>query len=278
MAHINKLYDLACLLDTAGAWDATGLITIDGRKLPYDSENVFELGHIYMSESHLIYHRLVDKPMKGLFNLQKFRTEEMKKLLIVPDSFEETKDGQYTYTNYRMPPGSYLLLDVLKKVGKFDPRHVAWIISRLYNICSLIQYNHKVHMDISVNSILINPETHWLGLYGGWWYCYDSDERITYLPTPTYRVLPYAMISDKKAQYSAMGSQIKALALELLGNRYGSADQFTHLDPKFVEYLMRPAGDSVIADYIQWDKTEVNRIFGPRKFIPWILPKKELYT
>ena len=57
----------------------------------------------------------------------------------------------------------------LSLFGSFTPEQVAWIISRLENICCVLNYSGLIHGGISKNSIWINPFTHHGVLMGHWW-------------------------------------------------------------------------------------------------------------
>lgn len=49
------------------------------------------------------------------------------------------------------------------------PRHVAWIVSRMENLCCLLEFNECDHMHMDEGSLFINPKTHEAYLLGGWW-------------------------------------------------------------------------------------------------------------
>jgi hypothetical protein len=77
---------------------------------------------------------------------------------------------------FELTDGSYIL--VIKKnedeyplrlFGKLPGRHVAWIISRIENLCCVLEYNSMAHPEINVDTLLINPYTHQVSLYGNWW-------------------------------------------------------------------------------------------------------------
>lgn len=78
--------------------------------------------------------------------------------------------------NYTLSDGSTLIafkrdenVFPLAIFGALNPKHVAWIISRMENICCTLEYSELVHGGFSVESIFINPKTHEAVLYGGWW-------------------------------------------------------------------------------------------------------------
>ena len=41
--------------------------------------------------------------------------------------------------------------------GSLDPKHVAWIVSGMLNICCFLRINHKVHGDISLDNYFVHP-------------------------------------------------------------------------------------------------------------------------
>lgn len=53
--------------------------------------------------------------------------------------------------------------------GSLDYKHAAWIMSRLENICCILEYSELLHNGINLESVYINPFMHEAALYGGWW-------------------------------------------------------------------------------------------------------------
>lgn len=53
--------------------------------------------------------------------------------------------------------------------GILDYKHAAWILSRLENICCILEYSGIKHTGITLEGVYINPYTHEAALYGGWW-------------------------------------------------------------------------------------------------------------
>ena len=50
----------------------------------------------------------------------------------------------------------------------YESEHLAWVISRMENICCALEYSGITHGDISTSSILVNPVTHEGMLFGDW--------------------------------------------------------------------------------------------------------------
>ncbi len=57
----------------------------------------------------------------------------------------------------------------LKAFSNLGSRHVAWIVSRMENICCLLEFNGMDHPSMDEGSLFINPRTHEAFLLGGWW-------------------------------------------------------------------------------------------------------------
>jgi len=52
------------------------------------------------------------------------------------------------------------LEQIISKVGKLEPEHVAWIIERALNILKYLHYNGVVHGDVKPQNFIIQPEDH----------------------------------------------------------------------------------------------------------------------
>lgn len=58
----------------------------------------------------------------------------------------------------------------LKMLGTLIDRHVAWIVSRLENLCCLLDYNNMVLNAFTAENLFVDPANHQIYLYGGWWF------------------------------------------------------------------------------------------------------------
>lgn len=64
----------------------------------------------------------------------------------------------------------------LSQFGTLPPRHVAWILSRLENICCVLEYSGIVHPKINPDTVFINPYDHSAMLYGGYEYAVRKNQ------------------------------------------------------------------------------------------------------
>ncbi len=63
-------------------------------------------------------------------------------------------------------PGVY----PLRLLGILLDRHTAWVISRLENLCCLLSYSGIVLNGLTLDNLFVEPATHQIYLYGGWWF------------------------------------------------------------------------------------------------------------
>ncbi|MBP8969910.1 MAG: hypothetical protein KBG42_11610 [Lachnospiraceae bacterium] len=128
----------------------------------------------------------------------------------------------------------------LPMFGSLKPEHTAWIISRLENICCVLNYSSMIHGGITEEAVWINPFNHHAVLMGHWW-----------------------SASKKASNKEAFGNpDLKALrktAIKTLG---------IHKDevPKEMKAFLEggPAPDAY-DDFERWDKVIENG-FGGRHF------------
>lgn len=124
----------------------------------------------------------------------------------------------------------------LEAFGSVEAPHAEWILSRLENICCLLEYNDVVHGGIRLESVCINPFTHELSLYGGWW-----------------KMRHKGLIGDSDLK------DIRKLCTRALGVNAGKA-------PKpFLEFLdSKPCADAYL-DFKAWD-TVIEKQLGGHHF------------
>ena len=129
----------------------------------------------------------------------------------------------------------------LSMFGSLTPEHVAWIISRLENICCVLNYGGLIHGGINEESVWINPFNHHGVLMGHWW----STKRVEQAGLGTAR--------DQDLK------DIRKTADRILGIHREEAPQ------ELTEFLRSRPGIDAYADFEAWDRViEVG--FGGRRF------------
>ena len=151
----------------------------------------------------------------------------------------------------------------LRLFGKLHPRHVAWIISRMENLCCVLEYNSLVHPEITPDTLYINPYTHQASLYGSWWkvgkcnsYSYDKTHLLS-------------------SAESLCG--IRNTAAMLLGyDRAGSVRPDPKTPAALCDFINSPPKSNAYEDFEYWDAMLV-KAFGERKFIRFDTDDEEIY-
>ena len=129
---------------------------------------------MYVAKKHVIY--IFEK-------VQEVYAERYKKMvheIQYPNSEMEIHLKKYLphiVTESKLKDGSIFL--VIEKTANIYPlrllgilldRHVAWIISRLENICCLLNYNEMILNSLTEDNIFVDPINHQLYILGGWWF------------------------------------------------------------------------------------------------------------
>lgn len=121
--------------------------------------------------------------------------------------------------------------------GRLEYEHVAWIISRMENICCVLEYSEIAHNGLSLESLFINPKTHEAFLYGNWW------------------------MAEKKSSLNKGDLEaVRKIAKQLLG---GSVSGIPEKFAAFVEG--RPSADAY-QDFSKWDEV-IETALGGHKFV-----------
>ena len=120
--------------------------------------------------------------------------------------------------------------------GSLDYRNAAWLMSRLENLCCMLEYSDLLQGGITLEGIFINPYTHEAALYGGWW-----------------KTLAYGGGSPKDL------TAIRQVCLKVLGaDKRGVPEAFLHFLNE------KPVGDAYM-DFAAWDQV-IEKKLGGRHF------------
>lgn len=291
ITHINVLYDLAVKKLEKGEWVIPGLFqfdTVQGKKfqLKYKRKHVIDVGDMYVGDSFIAFSvfkteaDLVVSGKKVISNFQ-FATEsmreEMSKFLPEIHADHETADRRVIIV--KKTPDVFLLRDVIDHFkGKIDPKHAAWIISRLYNLACYLKFSKLVHCGISPTSVFISPKFHSALLLGDWWYTTPESSKMVALPSTTINLLTDAELKAKEAKFKLDLEAIRAIGREMLGDRHGSKLLMDKSLPKaFVSWARSPATGDAFKEYEYWQGTVLIESFGKRKFIELDLSSSDIY-
>lgn len=188
--------------------------------------------------------------------------KEMERFLPQSRTFFDTKKGDYVYSLTKTP--DQFRLSDLYKLG-IGEKHIAWIMSGLYNIACYLQYANIYHSDISMDTVFISPEHHAVSLLGGWEFSGPLDSKLTLLPARTHKNI----IFEKLASSALVNALIKRTGRELYGDK---------LDKKSPVGMFLTTGStsSPVDEYRKWMEV-LEAQFGPRKFIKWSVNPNDVY-
>ena len=147
--------------------------------------------------------------------------DEIKRFL--PEIHSELVTADRFVMVIKKTPDMLLLRDVITHFGgKLDPKHVAWVVSRIYNLTCYLKYAGIVHSGISLDSYFISPEFHSGALLGDWWYATETGKKLTALPGITASFCPNDVLKAKLADEKIDLEMTRVVGRELLGDIIGS--------------------------------------------------------
>ena len=269
-----------------GFWVETSqeeLLREDGEviTIEYLAKQNVDICTMYVARKHVIYvfakeHEVYVQRYKDMVEQLEYPNPEMEKELqcYLPK----------LVTECRLQDGSFFLViekkeEVypLRMLGTLVDRHVAWIVSRLENLCCVLNYNGIVLNALIEDNLFVDPVNHQLHLYGGWWFAgYEGSESVG----ASKAVLP---LMEKKGEayrntYKADLESLRMVAIRLLGYENKEAIKDSKLLPKaFLEFLLQSPKKDAMEDFAEWDRV-LEKSYGERKFIPLDITKEEIYS
>ena len=288
---LHSLRDEALDRLEKGTWETPGVKMFKTKadrsfQAIYRKKSAFELGMIYDGACHQVFH--VDKEYKDLFwrgdhnisRFPKYADAEMKKKMakIVPNVVRvETLADDTFLMSIAKAPATLRLRDVLDHYKALDPHHVAWIVSRLLNISCWFQYCRIAHYGITVDDLYIQPTTHDVYVYGGWWYAHEDGTALMAVPRKVLDNTPKTLYEDKVATMEINQNLARMVGRELCGDVAGATLMWDKNIPKPMrDFLVYPASDNAIEDYRRWREV-LKESFGSPKFIHLDITADQLY-
>lgn len=279
-SHLTKLHEAAIDKYLKGYWGALGVSEVQAKNgalsiFKWKARHHFELGEFFVADKFVRF--FLEREHNKFFRnaeLVKFyyssnrMQEEFERYLPIDAESNETKEGRWSWKVAK--PKQYILLaDVFAHCGgQIDPKHVAWILSSLYNICCYLSHIKISHQDISLKSYFIDPVTHTGMLLGGWWFSKNFGERVEQVPVRTAMVMPWALRSSKLAHPSTDLELVRCLGRELLNTQPCPAPMR--------EWMHGIAGEDAKLEYKKWGEV-LKESFGARRFTEWHLDSEAIY-
>lgn len=288
--HIKSLYESALkkLNDgTLGKGLSVKFQTKDNREflVKYQITKDFELGKVYISNEYVVWCFLPEykkNAQEGLERIKKlkFADEKMKKEFAkyVPEINQTFETHDFFIVVMKKEKGFLNLKDVFDYYGKMEPKHMAWVISTMYNLACFLKYNEVMHGGITLENYYINPENHEGYVLGGWWYSKKIGDNLEMLSELAVDVAPVSLLNSKKAQEGLDLEMIKLAGRIMLGDSTGVyLNKNPSLPKRLVSWLRDASIGNSFKDYGIWMNDVLKESFGVRRFIKMDLTANDIY-
>lgn len=290
MSKINELYGEGMRLLQEGRWTKSNFVqfrSLDGKlhNISYLAEIPFELGKCYICNSLIVYvvkseHRqFFDNCATRVENL-KFADRNMESEFrrFLPKFVGKFETSEELAVVMAKPSDFLSLRHVLEHFGgKLPDRHVAWILSSLYNLACFLQFNGIVHNGITIDSYFISPAQHNGMLLGGWWYSTPVGERMLGIPKDVFDILTFRTKSDKTSVHATDLNCIRQLGRQLLGDISGrTLKNRTDIPRPILDWVLGASTNEPMEEYVAWEKT-LDAGYGKRKFVHMNVSAADLY-
>lgn len=303
--HITGLRDSAYSKLEGGTWHVPGLLQIKQKsgktaKISYLKKHDFELGEFYICKDKIVY--VVRSDFSDLFEnyLQVIRNFSYTNVKI-RNQFErqlpkfvgqfEAADGSRVMVIER-DEQMVLLRDLLDyQGGKMDPKHVAWIMSRLHNMTCYLQLEGLAHNAISADTVFvlpkdytfratedqkISPKDHTMSLLGGWWYAAKANQNLLGLPPQTVNYAPRSVLANGQADIRTDHVLIRVTGREILGDITGVQLTSRGIPKPMADWLVLSGSGDAIKDFEAWGRV-LKSSFGERRYVEMRVKSDDIY-
>lgn len=288
-AHIKTLFEVFEEKHASGIWESDKVVHFTGKniqiELQYLSKHQSSGTTTYVGKKNIII--VLPKEHAELLTITKARINEFKFSSIrmegefkrvLPTISMDFETSNFFGLVIPKPPEMLLIRDVMNHFGgKVEPKHAAWMISRLYNIACYLNHIKVVHTEITPDTCFVNLAQHTVSLLGGWWFTKSYGKKLTHVSDRSIKILQKQQI--EKPDASILTEQVRAMGRELLGDFGGSKLLLDTAIPKpLVTWLRGIGSNDVVSEYDTWMSKILPASFGERRFVVFPLTSDELYT
>lgn len=290
--HIKELYEEAEVKLEEGIWSAPNELIIhskDGKtfRLKFYKKHPFELGTMYVAGHYVVFdikkeHADLVKRAESAIKSFKYDSDKMKSMMeyYLPVIHKKIETDNSIIIVMKKDPEAVLLRDLFDHMKKIDSKHVAWMVTRSYNLVCYLDYLDLTMNGLSLDTTFVNPKEHGLQFLGGWWYSTKVGDKMIALPGSTVAYVPPDVMKKKAADVRTDLECVKALARELLGDRSGMRlykDKVKGIPKPFVEWSRNASLGRGHKDYTQWQETVLTESFGARRFVKLDIKLSDIY-
>lgn len=276
-ARISELHAIALRIVDGGvsAGNERTFRTVDGRafRLRWAVRHETDFGEVLVGERHIAH--VVPRDLDDLSGRAAKWTpnfadaemrREMERFLPHTRSILETADGRVFVES--KTPDQVLLRDLLKS-APIDPRHAAWMTTRLVNLACWLQWSGIVHGALGPDTLLVSPEFHSVSITGPLLCGRSFGLPLDALPERTLHAAPRYAADGTKADARLDPELVRQTVREVLGDAAGTSLAADPDFPKpFANWLLMPAATGAQDDFLSWEAAR-DASFGPRRFVKW---------
>ncbi len=268
-ANLQILYKEATKALEGGMWEGTNYLYIktstSGLSIPYLYHCVFELGEYYVTKSYMVY--IFEKSKNLYYNNYIKRVKEIKyaddkmKMFanFIPNIYKEFDTDNKHIIVIHKPEDTYPLRCFVENYfnNEVPNKHLAWMVTRLLNLCCFLKYNNLVSNGINIDNLFVCPEQHSICLYGGWWYTQPIGGKMNGTTGEIFNIMLPKTKADRVADAATDIESVKLIARKLSSKT---------IERPLSDYFSLGSTSDAYKELAKWDDVLKNA-FGERKFI-----------
>lgn len=282
-AILTRLRDDAMSHAKTGTWDKTGQLYLSNSQIiSYRNSKPFEFGTRYSGMDKIAYvfdsgkekwaHRFtqnvsdfsfLDKSMKSAYkdripNIEGTKTNDGKTVIVLKKKPLEYPMDLF-FSAYR---------------GKIGGRDIAWMISRMVDLCCLLYVNELTHNGIAIENLYICPKDHYICLYGGWQYAARIGDKMIGTTKLVYNLMPTSAKTTKIATPITDMECVRNIFRNVVKDY---CDPVQHIPSQIKKWIDAGSTDDPIYEYERWNQA-LDKAYGERVFQIFSANADEIYS
>lgn len=277
---LTKLHDRAIENLRSNTWEESNVFWLsDNTSMQYRECLEFEIGKRYSSDDSVIWEFDEEKSRYALnsyksvmlidfFDNKMRQTYESR----IPKIGKSFVSNSRSYIRISKKSNEYPMDLFLKRYGnKLDGRDIAWMISRMVDLCCFLKTQGLVHNGICKENLWINSDSHMICLYGGWWYAVQEGEKMIGTTRDIFNLMPTRIRTSKLADSITDMECVRAMFRKI------AKDIPDGYVPKEIrKWIDEGSTSDPINEYVRWNET-LDKAYGCRKFKVFSAKADEIY-
>lgn len=178
------------------------------------------------------------------------------------------QDGSFAIVVAKTPDQYPLDLVLQNAPEAITDRHLAWVTSRLCNLCCFLSFNQLSHNGLTPPNLFLSAKDHTLSILGGWQYAAAFGKKMKGVPRAVYDIMPLPVKASKT------GSPLTDLeSVKLIGRTVGKT---AALPKPLASFYQSGSSPSAVQEFNKWSRT-LDQAYGKRMFVPLTLTNNQVY-